>query len=267
MSKPLVSVIMPAYRCAGTIQKAIESVLIQKVDLELIVINDCSPDNLDEVMESYVQVPEVIYVKNQNNMGAARSRNKGVALAQGEYIAFLDADDWWDEKKLKKQISCLNKTRTVLCCTARELVSPQGVSTGRIIPVSEQITYRQLLHHNSINCSSVLIRSEVMKQYQMEHEDSHEDYILWLRILKRYQKACGINEPLLKYRVSTRGKSGNKLKSAKMTYQVYRYVGFDTFHSLWYFCCYAFHGIWKYCFSSGVTALRGVLHGKTRGLK
>lgn len=249
MSKPLVSVIMPAYRCAGTIQKAIDSVLTQNVDLELIVINDCSPDNLDEVMENYVQIPEVVYVKNQQNLGAAGSRNKGVALARGEYIAFLDSDDWWEPQKLKKQISCLNKTRTVLCCTARELVSPQGVSTGRVIPVKEQITYRQLLHHNSINCSSVLIRSEVMKQYQMEHEDSHEDYILWLRILERYQKACGINEPLLKYRVSTRGKSGNKLKSAKMTYQVYRYVGFDTFHSLWYFGCYAFHGVWKYFMS------------------
>ena len=58
----------------------------------------------------------------------------------------------------------------------------------------------------------------------MEHEDSHEDYIMWLKILDRYGEACGINEPLLKYRMSSKGKSGSKLKSARMTMKVYRYM-------------------------------------------
>ena len=246
MTDPIVSVIMPAYACAGTIARAIDSVLKQKVDLELIVINDCSPDELDRVMESYANNPVILYVKNEKNLGAAESRNKGISMARGKYVAFLDADDWWAEEKLKKQISRMEAENVVLSCTARELMTPDGELTGRVIPVGETITYRQLLHHNSINCSSVVVRSDVIKQYRMEHEDSHEDYILWLQILGKYQKACGVNEPLLKYRLSSSGKSGNKLKSAKMTYRVYRYSGFGLVSSIWYFCCYAVHGVWKY---------------------
>ena len=93
MTDPIVSVIMPAYACAGTIARAIDSVLKQKVELELIVINDCSPDELDRVMESYANNPVILYVKNEKNLGAAESRNKGISMARGKYVAFLDADD------------------------------------------------------------------------------------------------------------------------------------------------------------------------------
>ncbi|MDO5539797.1 MAG: glycosyltransferase family 2 protein [Eubacteriales bacterium] len=246
MTKPIVSVIMPAYNCAGTICKAVDSVLAQKVDLELIVIDDGSQDGLENKLAGYKDNPAVCYIKNEKNMGAAASRNRGIAMASGEYVAFLDADDWWEPGKLQKQISCIEKTETILCCTARELVTLEGEPTGKVIPVKEIITYQNLLHHNSINCSSVLIKSDIIKQYEMVHEDSHEDYILWLEILKKHQKACGINEPLLKYRLSAKGKSGNKLKSAGMTFKVYRYAGFGIIKSIWYFCCYAIHGIWKY---------------------
>lgn len=243
---PVVSVIMPAYNCAGTMKTAIDSVLRQDTDLELIVINDCSMDDLDSVMKEYQDNPVISYVKNEKNLGASGSRNKGVELSKGRYIAFLDSDDWWEEGKLKKQIACLEKTGDVLCCTARELVTPDGKRTGRIIPVKEKITYHDILHHNSINCSSVLLRASVMKEYRMEHEDSHEDYILWMKILKKYQTACGINEPLLKYRLSSSGKSGSKLKSAGMTYRAYRYAGFGKVRSVYFFCCYAVHGVFKY---------------------
>ena len=91
----LVSVIMPAWNCAGTIRKAIDSVLAQDIPLELIVVNDTSPDELDAVMQRYVSYPRVRYVKNEHNLGASGSRNRGVALAKGMYVAFLDADDWW----------------------------------------------------------------------------------------------------------------------------------------------------------------------------
>ena len=80
----------------------------------------------------------------------------------------------------------------------------------------------------------------------MEHDDSHEDYITWLKILKKYGNAVGINKPYLKYRLSEGGKSRNKLKSAKMTYKVYRYSGFGRLKSLLFFASYALNGIWKY---------------------
>lgn len=248
MNQPIVSVIIPAYNCAESIGKAIDSALMQKVSLEVIVLNDCSKDNLDDVMQKYQDYDNVRYIKNEKNLGAAKTRNKGVRLAKGEYVAFLDGDDYWTEHKLDKQLRLMDETKTVLCSTARELMTPEGECTGRVIPVKPVISYKELLKHNSINCSSVLLKTEVAKEFPMHHEDSHEDYIMWLEISKKYGKACAVNEPLLKYRLSNKGKSGSKLNSAKMTFKVYRYMGFGVIQSLLCFVSYAFHGVWKYYF-------------------
>ena len=242
----LVSVVMPAYRCADTIEKAIESVLVQKVPLEVLVLNDRSPDHLDEVMERYKQVPQVRYFKNEKNLGAAATRNRGVRLAKGSYIAFLDADDWWAPDKLKKQLAKMKQEKAVLCSTGGELVTSDGKLTGRVIGVRENITYHNLLLHNCINCSSVLLKKEVALEFPMQHEDSHEDYITWLGILKKYGRASGIDEPLLKYRLTASGKSGGKLKSAGMTFKAYRYAGFGPLASCLWFCAYAVNGVMKY---------------------
>ena len=242
----LVSVVMPAYNCAATIGDAIASVLSQEVPLELIVVNDRSPDDLDDAMAPWLSDRRVVYVTNEANMGAAQSRNRAVAMARGRYIAFLDSDDIWLPGKLAAQVRQLEESGSVLSCTARMLMDPQGKDTGRVLEVPQVITYRELLKHNCIACSSVVMRAEAARKFPMDHEDSHEDYILWLRVLEKYGQARGINEPLLRYRLSNTGKSGSKLHSAKMTFQVYRYMGFSLPRSLWCFASYAFHGVWKY---------------------
>ena len=249
MKNPLVSVIIPAYNCAATIAAAIDSALDQDVPVEILVIDDGSSDDLDAVMDRYKDVQEVFYVQNERNMGVAGTRNRGVAMAKGSHVAFLDGDDYWTPGKLQKQLVAMEKTGAVLCSTARELMTPDGKLTGRVIPVKEKISYGELLKHNSINCSSVLIRAEVAREFPMEHDDSHEDYILWLRVLKKYGSACAVNEPLLKYRLSNSGKSGNKFRSARMTYRVYRHMGFGLVKSCCLFVSYAFHGIKKYALS------------------
>ena len=246
MEKPLVSVIMPAYNSEKYIGKAVESVLAQNVPLELLVIDDGSSDGTELAVMKYMDSGSIRYIRNERNTGAAGSRNRGVREARGKYIAFLDADDWWEEGKLEAQTEIMELTGCDICSTGRELMRPDGHTTGKYIPVKERITYRELLKHNSINCSSVLLRREDAFAFPMEHDDSHEDYITWLRILKRGGFAAGINKPYLKYRLSEGGKSRNKLKSAAMTYQVYRYVGYGRLKSLIFFVSYAFHGMWKY---------------------
>lgn len=246
MEKPTVSVIMPAYNCETFIATAIESVLAQTMPLELIIINDCAKDGTDQAIQPYLSDSRIRYVRNAGNLGAAKTRNKGVEMARGEYVAFLDSDDWWEADKLRKQLTLMEKEGSVLCSTGRELVDEAGRTTGRFIPVRESITYRMMLKQNWINCSSVLLKREVALEFPMEHEDSHEDYITWLKILRKYQFACAINEPLLKYRLSSKGKSGSKLQSAIMTFKAYRYMGFSWPKAWTCFLCYAWNGIRKY---------------------
>ena len=246
LTRPLVSVVMPVYNGERTIRAAVESVFAQEVPLELIVVNDCSEDGTAGILTQLAPDPRVRVITNERSRGAAGSRNLAVCAARGNYIAFLDADDIWVKGKLKKQLDLLGKTGAVLCCTARELMTPDGKLTGRVIGVRGEITYPILLRHNCINCSSVLIRADAAREFPMEHEDSHEDYITWLKVLQKYHKAVGINEPLLRYRLSASGKSGSKLRSAVMTYKVYRYMGFGLARSMVYFVRYALNGVWKY---------------------
>ena len=246
MEKPLVSVIMPVYNGEKYIGKAIRSVLEQNVPVEILVIDDCSTDGTELTVMKYMESGSIRYIRNENNVGAARSRNRGVKESRGKYIAFLDADDWWEKGKLREQIEVMELTGCVICSTGRELMQPDGRTTGKYIPVNERITYRDLLKHNSINCSSVLLRREDAIAFPMEHDDSHEDYITWLKILRKGGFAAGINKPYLKCRLSEVGKSRNKLRSAAMTYQVYKYMGYGKLKSLIFFASYAFHGVWKY---------------------
>ena len=222
-SKPLISVIMPVYNGGSTIRQAVESVFCQNIPLELLVIDDGSTDQTSEVLSVYQNRPDFHYLKNPHNIGAAASRNRGVQEAHGQYVAFLDADDWWENG-----------------------MNYDGTPAGKYIPVKETVSYRDLLKHNSINCSSVLLLRDVAAEFPMEHDDSHEDYLTWLKILRKYGPAAGIDRPLLKYRMSKTSKSGDKKKSAIMTYKVYRYMGYSHMRCILYFISYAIHGFWKY---------------------
>ena len=152
----MISVVIPSYNGAETLFQAIDSVLCQttKTPLEILVIDDNSTDDTMEKMGRYGENDRVRYIRNETNKGASASRNRGVQLAKGDYIAFLDADDYWDPEKLEKQEKSLAKTGNVLCCTGRELIYDQEPEKQKIFSVPERITYKMLLRGNVIGCSS-----------------------------------------------------------------------------------------------------------------
>ena len=105
----LVSIIMPSYNTAKFISKTIESVLEQTYkNWELLIVDDCSTDNTDEIVSKYDD-DRIIYLKNKKNSGAAVSRNKALKNAKGKWIAFLDSDDLWYPTKLEEQIKYIEK--------------------------------------------------------------------------------------------------------------------------------------------------------------
>ena len=246
--KPIISVIMPAYQAADYINQAISSVLNQtcKETWELLIIDDGSTDQTAEIVRMYAKDPRIRYLRRKKNKGVAAARNLGIKKARGAYVAFLDADDWWDADKLKMQMECIRRTHTVLCCTGRELMQPDGNPSGKCIGVPKKITYEMLLRTNVIPCGSVVLRKEVAQEFGFVCDKYHEDYILWLRILKKYKSAAGVDVPALKCRLSAGGKSRNKWKSAQMQYGSYRYLGYGRLRAFYYMIFYTLHGCCKY---------------------
>lgn len=247
MEDIVVSIVMPAYNSEKYIKKAIESVIGQTyLKWELLIVIDASKDGTVNVVESYASNPKIHYVVNGENLGVAKSRNLGVSIAKGKYIAFLDADDIWMKNKLEVQVKLMEDKQAVISSVARELMNENGTLTGIIMPIQPEITYKQLLCGNTINTSGVMLKTEVAKEFPMGQDHLHEDYITWLKVLQKYGIAYGISEPLLKYRYMQGTKSGNKLKSAKMTFGVYRAMGYNVFQCIFYFVQYAVNGMKKY---------------------
>lgn len=242
----MISVVIPVYNGEKTVGRAVESALLQDVEKEILVMDDCSTDDTFKALAPYAEQGQIRYIRNEKNLGVAETRNRGVALAEGEYVAFLDADDCWLEGKLEAQLKLLKQTGDVICSTARQLCCPGSAKDGQIIHMPERVTYEELLGCNSIACSSVLMKTEVAREFPMTCDSVHEDYLTWLKVLKKYRTCSGIDVPYLQYSLSTTGKSGSKLHSARMTFGVYRKAGMSFPQSCGCFIRYAFHGVWNY---------------------
>ena len=133
MTNAKVSVVIPSYNSGGTIEEAIESVLAQNVPVEIIVIDDCSLDDTEHVLQKYKNDPRIRIIVNEKNLGVAASRNRGVKEAVCDRVAFLDSDDMWVDGKLVKQLKLMDETGTLICSTARELLTEDGNRTGKIL--------------------------------------------------------------------------------------------------------------------------------------
>lgn len=249
IKEPLISIVMPAYNAGHTIEEAIRSVIAQTyTNWELIVIDDCSSDNTFSVAEYLAMTDRRIrLLKNARNAGVSATRNIAVTVANGAWIAFLDSDDMWASDKLHKQMALLNnKPDASLIFTGSAFVNAENRMASYHLHVPEHITYRQLLKQNLISCSSVLVKKDLMDEYPMKYDNMHEDYAVWLQILKGGHLAYGIDEPLLIYRLSGTSKSSDKKRAAGMTFRVYRFIGLNYIQALYYFCWYAVKNLKKY---------------------
>ena len=251
--QPKVSVVIPAYNAEPFIRQTIQSVLGQTYQgqIEILVIDDHSQDNTKAAVAGFLRNDtenrSVRYFWNEENQKVAKTRNRGVQEASGSYIAFLDADDFWESSKLEKQLQCLEENPSAaFCFTGRELIDADGNSMQKVIPVPREVAFSDMLKTNFVTCSSVLLKKETALAYPMDHDEYCEDYICWMRILKEGQKAIGINEPLVKYRMLSGSKSNDKKKAARNHYQSLRILGLGPVTALFHMISYAYHGVKKY---------------------
>lgn len=244
----LISIIMAAYNTEKTIEQAINSVLSQTyTNFELLVVNDCSTDRTAELVKSIAaKDSRVRLISNVKNSGVSYTRKHGLEEAKGSWIAILDSDDAWAPKKLEKQIDLQRRTNADLLFTGSAFMDSDGQPIDWYLHAPAEVTYRQLLKQNVLSNSSALVRKELYAKHYAIGDGMHEDFAIWLSILKEGKKAYGVDERLLIYRIAKSSKSGNKVKAARMNWNTYRYVGLNLMEAIYYECWYIFNGIRKY---------------------
>lgn len=243
----LVSVIMPMYNAAATIEQTIESVRKQTyTNWELIVSDDCSTDESPDIVKKYCEMDSRIrYYRMNNNDGVAATRNLAMHQANGQYFAFLDSDDIWKAEKLEKQIDFMKAKDAHFVYSSYECMNQDGQLTGKVIHVPKELDYKKELLGNAIPCLTVIIDCKYVSIPDMPTM-GHEDYVTWLNILKSGVKAYGMDEVLAVYRMATDSLSGNKVKAAKWTWSIYKQQGISFVKRIYYFGCYAVKALKKH---------------------
>ncbi len=240
---------MPCYNSGTFIRQAIESVRNQTYrDWELLVVDDGSTDNSADIIKGMEQTDgRIKYLKTNAPSGSPIvPRNIGVKNALGRYIAFLDSDDAWLPNKLERQMKMFEQYEDMAICFSNyEKMTEQGERNNRIIKAPSVTTYKQLLLGNVIGCLTAVYDTEkVGKVFFQNH--SHEDYILWLDILKRGYVARNTNTVEALYRVRENSVSSNKLKTLSWQWDIYRNVEkIELFRSSYYFFNYAYRAFKK----------------------
>jgi len=201
---PKVSVIIPTYNRAYLIGRAIQSVLDQSYhDFEIIIIDDGSTDNTEEVVKEFQKKDERIrYIKHKGNKGYPKALNTGIKAARGEYIAFQDSDDEWLPEKLKKQMEVFKNASSDVGVVYTGFLRIEKDKKIYIPPSwvthKEGNIHKELLKRNFVGTPAAIVKKECFEKTGMfdEYLPCFQDWELWIRISKYYQFRY-IAEPLI----------------------------------------------------------------------
>jgi len=225
MKSDLVSIITPLYNSEKYIEETILSVLNQSYEKwEMLIVDDCSSDNGAEIVNKYIVDKRIRYHKLEVNSGASACRNKGIELARGEFIAFLDSDDLWKKEKLEKQVNFMKNNNYSISFTEYEEIDENSNKLNILIKSPKKpVTYRRYLLTNPIGCLTGMYSVKELGKVYMPLMRNREDTGFWLNILKK-DKAYSLNENLADYRIRKNSLSFNKYKLIKFHWHLYRNI-------------------------------------------
>ena len=220
----LVSIITPCYNSSLFLDDCINSVLDQSYSKwELLIVDDASTDNSKSIIMKYSKSDNRIKpFFLDKNIGAAASRNIALKNANGDYIAFLDSDDFWLNEKLAIQLRFMIDKNINFSFSSYHIVSHNGLVLGKKIIAPSQISYNEYLKNTIIGCLTVMIKRSHFKDLQMPLLRSSHDMALWLNLLRKGENAFGIKKSLAKYRIVHSSNTSNKFKAVLDVWRVYR---------------------------------------------
>ena len=231
----LVSVITPYFQKKEFFEKTIRSILNQTYsNFEIfIVYDDESKSDLDFVKKISELDSRINLIINDQNLGAGQSRNKGIKSSNGEYIAFIDADDLWHEDKLLTQIKFMQFNNYYISHTSYDIINEKGdkISSRK----AQSLTFDKLLKACDIGLSTVILKKNLLNSDILFPElKTKEDYVLWLKITREGQKIFALDKTLTKWRKCRFSLSSSVIRKLIDGYNVYRnYLGFNPIKSFY----------------------------------
>ena len=249
MKDGLVSIIMPSWNTAKYISESIQCVVDQTYqNWELLIVDDCSTDNTDEVVKPFLADHRIKYIKNEKNSGAALTRNRAMREAEGEWIAFLDSDDLWMPEKLEKQIDFMNKHGYVLSFTEYEKIDEENNPLYVYVSGPEVVNKRKIYNYDYIGQLTMMYSAKHYGLIQIKDIKKNNDYAIRLQLYKKEgTEAHLLKENLAKYRIRKKSISHDKLSKKLKSH-------YDLFHmcdekpaliAFWYAGWNMWYGFWK----------------------
>lgn len=238
----LVSIIVPVYNVKKYIAETMDCVRNQTYPhWELLLVEDGSSDGTVETITNYIEQTQdtrIRLIKQPSNMGAARARNRGLAEAQGRYIAYLDADDLWVPEKLERELAFMCEKDAAFVFTGYEFADENGKGTGRVVKVPATLTYKEALKNTTIFTTTVMFDTDKIDKGLLEMPImKSEDTALWWKVLRNGYTAYGLDENLVKYRRAGKSLSSNKIEALRRIWNLYRKAeGMSFLNSARHFC-------------------------------
>jgi teichuronic acid biosynthesis glycosyltransferase TuaG len=222
----LISIITPNYNSENYIEETLQSIIAQSYkNWELLIVDDCSTDKSLDIIEKYALGDKRIKIfRLKENSGAAIARNKAIEEANGSFIAFLDSDDLWMPEKLEKQRAFMIQNNYNLTYTSYNVINENALAPKKTVFCKQTLNYSQMLYSNKIGCLTAMYNRESLGKVFMPKIRKRQDYALWLKILKKEEKAYGIQKVLACYRERNNSISNNKIEMLKWNWILYNKV-------------------------------------------
>ncbi|HDY8179557.1 TPA: glycosyltransferase family 2 protein [Vibrio vulnificus] len=251
-NKEKVSIIMPAYNSGKTIRDSIDSVIAQSYsNWELLVIDDGSSDDTVAVVES-IGLVNIKLLRNIYAKGAAGARKTGIEYSDSRFVAFLDSDDIWDDRKLEKQLDFMSVSGAAFVYSDYSTFKDKASNIITIVKTPKKISYNDLIKSCMIGCLTVVLDRTAFDKFDFPITPK-EDYAFWLKLLKQVEYAYRVPDTNSSYRLSSNSLSGKKIKEIRKQWiVVYCIEKTPLFKSLYYMACYALSGVIKHYVSARV---------------
>jgi teichuronic acid biosynthesis glycosyltransferase TuaG len=233
-----VSVIIPTYNSEKYLKECLSSVINQTYkNLEIIIVDDKSIDNTIKIIKK-IKDKRIKLIELEKNSGVAIARNKGIEISTGDYICFLDSDDYWYKEKIEKQLKFIKNKEFIY---SEYLYLRKNKTHKAHVP--KTITYKEALKNTTIFTSTVMLNMKYLNKQDiyMPNLKKGQDTACWWKILKKVNIAYGMQEVLSIYRVGNKSLSHNKIKAIKRTWNLYKQENIPLIKRIYYFMYYAFN--------------------------